>query len=364
MKQTVPPSLQRQRLQWWKKALFALIPLLLLFLAAEISVRIARGKLWSLANARDVRLGLRRHAAPSAYDSRLGWVPCRPSEAHPNHENTQVTITPDGFRDNGNNDLKLQGRPILAAGDSFTFGSEVSDHESWPSHLERILKRPVLNAGVGGYGLDQTVLRAELVLEQHPEIAALVVSFIPDDILRCQQSVRYSAKPYFDVANDSLVLRNVPVPKTGLRPVWYKWTLGYSHFADWFANQNCPEWWNTNLEKRKEHENGHKVAALLMDRLHALGQQKNIPILIVLQGSRKRKAKRDKILIPARNRAESLHLPLLKLRDDMHARFRSDPELAKQWFVRYHMSSQGNQWVAEEIAKKLHKLQDPQSTTQ
>ena len=53
------------------------------------------------------------------------------------------------------------GSVILAVGDSFTFGDEVKDDETWPAHLQQLLGRRVLNAGVSGYGFDQIVLRAE-----------------------------------------------------------------------------------------------------------------------------------------------------------------------------------------------------------
>ena len=54
--------------------------------------------------------------------------------------------------------------PILAVGDSYTYGEEVGENDSWPAQLQRIKNQRVLNAGVSGYGFDQSVLRAELTL--------------------------------------------------------------------------------------------------------------------------------------------------------------------------------------------------------
>jgi hypothetical protein len=48
----------------------------------------------------------------------------------------------------------------LAVGDSFTFGDEVQDAETWPACLESRWHAPVVNAGVFGYGAAQAVLRA------------------------------------------------------------------------------------------------------------------------------------------------------------------------------------------------------------
>src|SRR5690606_25037038 len=111
---------------------------------------------------------------------------------------TRVTIDADGFR--GNGPPAPPGRPVLAVGDSFTFGDQVDDDETWPAYLERILQRPVRNGGVFGYSLAQAVLRAE---EEVPRLGAdwLVVSFIPDDIVRCELAKRYAPLPWFSVVD-------------------------------------------------------------------------------------------------------------------------------------------------------------------
>ena len=56
----------------------------------------------------------------------------------------------------------------LAVGDCFTFGDEVEDSETWAAHLEEVLNKRVLNAGVGVYGIDQDFLGPELLLDNVP----------------------------------------------------------------------------------------------------------------------------------------------------------------------------------------------------
>jgi hypothetical protein len=86
----------------------------------------------------------------------------------------------------------------LAVGDSYTFGDHVSDHETWPAHLERLLQRPVLNGGVFGYGVDQIILRTEELLPRlRPQV--VVVSIIPADVTRTEYSKNFSWKPYYDI---------------------------------------------------------------------------------------------------------------------------------------------------------------------
>jgi len=56
--------------------------------------------------------------------------------------------------------VSSRGLPfMLTFGDSFVFGDEVSDHETWQSQLTERLPGDVYNFGVNGYGLDQAFLR-------------------------------------------------------------------------------------------------------------------------------------------------------------------------------------------------------------
>jgi len=75
-----------------------------------------------------------------------------------------ITIR-QGVRVNPNFEPRSAGGAILAVGDSFVFGDQVSDGETWPALLERRLNRRVVNGGVSSYGPVQAVLRAEQLLK-------------------------------------------------------------------------------------------------------------------------------------------------------------------------------------------------------
>lgn len=105
---------------------------------------------------------------------------------------------------------------IALFGDSFTFGEEVSDVETYAFQLERLLARShpgveVLNFGVHGYGHDQMLLylRETLPLYQ-PDIVLL--GYVADDSLRNLTTFRDYAKPRFRLKSGSLVLEGTPVP--------------------------------------------------------------------------------------------------------------------------------------------------------
>ncbi len=101
-------------------------------------------------------------------------------------------------------------------GDSFTFGDEVGDEETWPAHLVILLGVSVLNAGVFGYDFDQVVLRAEDLIPRFGP-STLIIGFTPADIARCEVAVYCSYKPYFEVRDNGLVIRKDHMPE-GLPP--------------------------------------------------------------------------------------------------------------------------------------------------
>lgn len=202
------------------------------------------------------------------YHELLGWSPLPGATGFDRHDNP-IHILPDGTRKGGNHLISDRLDPILVVGDSFVFGDEVADHETWPSYLEKILNKPVLNAGVNGYGIDQSVLRAEEIMKT-VQPSLLIFGLFPDDIVRCGLSMRYAHKPYFDVENDALELKNVPVPQKSLLQ---KTLLGSRLLKRAFPK----------LGIVKAHDDHERVASLLLKRVADKAKQKSIPIVFVVQ---------------------------------------------------------------------------------
>lgn len=96
-------------------------------------------------------------------------------------EDELLTIDQDGFRATGNNKKDISDKSIiLTIGDSFTFGDQVSDTETWPSCIELRTKRRTLNAGVFGYGTAQAVKRAS-ILTQDRNVDTVILSILIND---------------------------------------------------------------------------------------------------------------------------------------------------------------------------------------
>lgn len=190
-----------------------------------------------------------------------------------------------GTRSNGATGAVMGGSIVLAVGDSFTWGEEVEDDVTLPAFLQSALSWPVVNGGVSGYGFDQIVLRAEaLAAAVHPEV--IVVAFIADDIRRTEMRRLWGAeKPYFDLTDGGLVLRNVPVPK---RPdpattlsFWQK-TLGYSYLFDFVLRRLdlLYEWFGDHLRVHPA-GSGERIACALTERLAELQKKARARVLVV-----------------------------------------------------------------------------------
>src|SRR5262245_6829426 len=73
----------------------------------------------------------------SRFDEYLGYVPHEEFDAtitQKSWQNAKVTISSEGFRLNDNAMMPSRS-DVLVVGDSFTFGDQVSNHETWPACL-------------------------------------------------------------------------------------------------------------------------------------------------------------------------------------------------------------------------------------
>jgi hypothetical protein len=211
------------------------------------------------------------------HDAELGFTP------RPGHVRPKATHDADGRRSMppfaGAADRPL----LLATGDSFTYGEEVDDGDTWPSQLQALLGIRVVNGGVGAYGLDQIVLRTER-LAQALRPTAIVVSFIADDLRRNEFS-RFVGfdKPHFMSTADGLVLAPGPVPPS--RPArqtlsLWQHALGWSALLDAVLSRlDWPEDWPYDSVRALPSGSGERMACPLMKRLAELA----VPLLVVAQ---------------------------------------------------------------------------------
>ena len=73
---------------------------------------------------------------------------------------------------------------ISAYGDSFTFGDEVENNETYPFFLSQLTQSNVINYGVSAYGTDQALKSLEKNLRNGKRTDVVVLEFIQDSIKR------------------------------------------------------------------------------------------------------------------------------------------------------------------------------------
>jgi hypothetical protein len=139
---------------------------------------------------------------------------------------------------------------ILAVGDSFTFGAQVSDNETWPACLERKLGRGVDNGGVVGYGAAQALRRASLKLAEKNYSHIVFSILMGDDSVRDRLSYYYGfPKPALVHADNGVAwsaTSDPNVPGTKYHPFprnkFYAFAYGRSQILAATADRLFPEY--------------------------------------------------------------------------------------------------------------------------
>lgn len=328
--------------------LSAVVSLLLL----EVGVRVATSSLFEWRNYATDPINLVKAITAIEFDQDLGWVlkKDRPEFEQGQWRNRLHRTNPNG----------ANSAPIYAVGDSFTYGSDVLADETWPAQLEQKINQPVLNGGVGGYGVDQIVLWAERMVPQvKPKI--LLVSFIANDITRTRMSIFSGAtKPLYRVVDGELKPQNLPLQfyKPSLDYSGISIFLGYSKLIDWTMDRLglSSRWRSSGFETRYETADDVETSCAFMKRLAAL----RVPTIVVGQHGWNDFFPEGHLNLEqvrfVLNCARTVGLTTIDTFDVTSAALQSrTPDDFKRMFVggTGHMTPAGNAVVAGEIARLL-----------
>jgi hypothetical protein len=287
----------------------------------------------------------------AVYDPNLGWA------VGSNLSSDGFNTLEHGIRKNRKTDATIRTGGALAVGDSFTAGSEVHDEASWPAQLERLTGMPVINAGAGGYGTDQIIMRAEELLPiVKPRV--LVIGMLESDIERSAYSSQGAAKPYYTTENDRLVLHNVPVPQTP--PVKRNWLHAVAPYSALAAR--VTRLIDTREENYVRVKNDTvKVTCLLLQRVKRIADREGIRTLLAMQHGayilRDLDAPLDRALQVGAC-ATAMGIQVVDEFDSLKAILRADPsQLAAHYVMTKgapgHMSEGGNAHMAKLLAAAL-----------
>jgi lysophospholipase L1-like esterase len=287
------------------------------------------------------------------YDPVLGFL-SRANLAMPS-ENTDArgfrTMPP--LRSGG-----VEEPPIVVVGDSFTYGNDVADDQTWPAYLQTLLNWRTINGGVNGYGLDQIVLRAAaLATEFRPRI--VVASFIGDDVRRAEfRRIWNIEKPYFEIDGDRLVLHKPPPPEAARTLTGWEALLGWSLIAErlWPALDGVDDEPFGHRVRALPSGAGERLACPLMTRLAAVGA----PVLLVAQydprawsGNQAAAVEQRRIAALVLSCGRRAGLATLDLFDVVDAAVKAGGVNAMFGANTVHHNANGNRLVAQAIAEAL-----------
>jgi hypothetical protein len=169
---------------------------------------------WRIRWVQRHRSGVAISQAFDVYHPTRGWAVLPSARGVHADRDTLVNTNAHGLRGVAEHAYaKPPGRQrILVLGDSFTFGDEVNDDETYCADLARMLPAAeILNLGVHGYGHDQMLLYLqEEGVRYAPDVVLL--GFVEYDFERNLLSFRDYAKPRFVLTDATLILTNTPVP--------------------------------------------------------------------------------------------------------------------------------------------------------
>jgi hypothetical protein len=150
-----------------------------------------------------------------SYDEELGWVR-KPKTSHEEKGKEGIikwNVNSIGARINP----KFENKESIIScyGDSFTFGRQVKDSQTWEHYLSKLTNSNVQNFGVGNYGIDQSLIRMKREYSSNPT-KIVILAVVPDTISRIMSMWKhyyeygntFAFKPKFIIKNNELQLIN------------------------------------------------------------------------------------------------------------------------------------------------------------
>ncbi|WP_170603536.1 SGNH/GDSL hydrolase family protein [Ruegeria arenilitoris] len=128
-------------------------------------------------------------------DKNLGWRMRR------GYSNGATSHDENGYRNSTGRVLFPASRPIVAIGDSFTYGLGLPDSATYSSRLQELTGRRVLNFGVNGFAVDQALMYWESEARAFkPDL--VVLGYFSDNFHRNAHRIRGLPKPGYDLLPD------------------------------------------------------------------------------------------------------------------------------------------------------------------
>jgi len=259
---------------------------------------------------------------------------------------------------------------ILCSGDSMTFGSGVTNDDTWCQLLATMNPRlETVNLAQAGYGVDQMYLwymRAGTALDHDVHIFA----FVTDDFRRMElTSFSGYGKPLLRMVNGEMVTTNVPVPRESSFLHWWvrhspqlmqlKSLEGLAYFLEKVSPER-----NRAAALGGAGEEQRLIVERILDALEAVSRQKHTTLVLVYLPTRtdyspdetilawrkflqEETAKRGVVFVDLLTNFQKLPLA------DMEKLFICSD--SSQYFatVKGHLTKEGNEYAAKQLYETL-----------
>jgi hypothetical protein len=235
---------------------------------------------------------------------------------------------------------------VLVFGDSYAFGEEVSDDQTFSAQLEKLSPGlEVINMGVHGYGYDQSLIYFEQVGRSlHPDLVVLVVN--DADTRRGLLGFRDYAKPHFKLSGESLVLSGSPVPDVAE-------TLAQSPFRPRLLDLGAMAFemfrWKTGINQQR----AETLTSALLDRWRQETRRTGAKLILLHLPTS------DELALPAAEPVEAAFYReyCQRTRSDCHFLFGDFQQAimnGEHFKTEGHWLENGHRLVARALAKWIH----------
>jgi len=317
----------------------------------ELAMRVKHQK-YDVKNFVEQNWNLASLEFPIQYDPVLGWIPKENFSSQSKDSKEKITLLKMGIRSNGLETSSTGAdKPILVVGASTVYGSQVSDDQTWPAFLEKETQQKVINAGVFAYGFDQIVLRLEKLIPLiHPRW--VILGFHPDNLTQVTMSQKYGKKPYYELVNDRLVLKNTPVPVTKKELKPFQAILGFSYLAHYLLSRLAPQVWLEGHGEIRVNNQENEISCLLLKKYDELCKANRLKCSVLVQYFHTTVVDARQKIIQLENCAQTTSLAFWDTFEPLEKIKRVTPKLYDSFFD-FHMTPKGNAWTAHYIKQKM-----------
>jgi hypothetical protein len=277
--------------------------------------------------------------------------------------------TPDHVR--GARRYGVDKRPgvfrVAVVGDSFTYGAEVGDDETYPQRLEAHLAHSeVLNMGVRAYGIDQIALKY-LTHGRALRPDLLVVAIFTLDYLRTPLTFYRFAKPLYVLHPDTgaLTLTRTPVPPPDQVYETLRRELGPFSFTYALLRQGYRRAFEGAPDFERYYDTWDPLVRGILGRLVEVAREDRTPVLFVLIEHGLELASDEAVASRHRERKRlwdifrGLSVDAIDLGEAL-SKSHSRRTVYERMYIHHrgvpsgHFTPLGNDAVAQEIARYVH----------